>query len=213
MEPRRCGGSGMVAYPSGGGDVLGEVCPGCQDCDQPEKAPLPNPEAPAGAAPHLPDGWLDVEIELTAFVLAHRDCDVRAVLRGFAELVRRNDELERAAAVSRLPPQDGKGNHDEEETDEEAETAPSTARGIQSGSTVAVVFPVQRVDSAGTLVGASEPANSLSPSPHPYAPGTAARYEHDIENLQYFIAHLEKLLAAARLPPGPAPAWQPDKEK
>lgn len=31
-----------------------------------------------------PEGWLDGEIELTAFALAHPDCDVRAVLGGFA---------------------------------------------------------------------------------------------------------------------------------
>lgn len=37
--------------------------------------------------PTRPDGWLEGEIELTAFALAHPDCDVRAVLRGFAAFV------------------------------------------------------------------------------------------------------------------------------
>lgn len=43
-----------------------------------------------------PEGWLEGEIELTAFALAHPDCDVRAVLRGFAELV----TADRAAALA-----------------------------------------------------------------------------------------------------------------
>lgn len=34
-----------------------------------------------------PDGWLDGEIELTALALANPDCDVRTVLRGFAEWI------------------------------------------------------------------------------------------------------------------------------
>lgn len=44
--------------------------------------------ASAPPASERPEGWLDGEIELTAFALAHPDCDVRAVLRGFAEWVR-----------------------------------------------------------------------------------------------------------------------------
>lgn len=50
-----------------------------------------SPRARAQAA--LPDGWLEGEIELTAFALAHDGCDVRAVLKGFAALVRHNDAL------------------------------------------------------------------------------------------------------------------------
>lgn len=50
-----------------------------------EFAPQPSPigghiDAPA----QRPEGWLDAEIELTAFALANPDCNVRAVLRGFA---------------------------------------------------------------------------------------------------------------------------------
>lgn len=41
----------------------------------------------ASSPPARPDGWLDGEIELTAFALAHPDCDVKAVLRGFAEWI------------------------------------------------------------------------------------------------------------------------------
>lgn len=41
----------------------------------------------ASSPPARPDGWLDGEIDLTAFALAHPDCDVRAVLRGFAEWI------------------------------------------------------------------------------------------------------------------------------
>ncbi len=43
--------------------------------------------------PYVPEGWLEGEIELTAFVLAHEGCDVRAVLRGFATLVQQNSGL------------------------------------------------------------------------------------------------------------------------
>lgn len=45
-----------------------------------------------------PEGWLEGEIELTAFALANPDCDVRAVLAGFAEWIRKDPEL--AAPVS-----------------------------------------------------------------------------------------------------------------
>lgn len=34
-----------------------------------------------------PEGWLEGEIALTAFALAHPDCDVRAVLQGFADWI------------------------------------------------------------------------------------------------------------------------------
>lgn len=39
------------------------------------------------SSPARPDGWLDGEIALTAFALAHPDCDVRAVLHGFAKWI------------------------------------------------------------------------------------------------------------------------------
>lgn len=42
---------------------------------------------PASSPAPRPDGWLDGEIELTALVLAHPDCDVKAVLRGFADWI------------------------------------------------------------------------------------------------------------------------------
>lgn len=50
-------------------------------------APSPEPLAASSSPAPRPDGWLDGEIELTAFALAHPDCDVRAVLRGFAEWI------------------------------------------------------------------------------------------------------------------------------
>lgn len=61
------------------GDVI------CCRCGRRLKATPSDPIA-ASASPR-PDGWLDGEIDLTAFALAHPDCDVKAVLRGFAEWI------------------------------------------------------------------------------------------------------------------------------
>lgn len=48
---------------------------------------MPPSDPIAASASPRPDGWLDGEIELTALVLAQPDCDVKAVLRGFAEWI------------------------------------------------------------------------------------------------------------------------------
>src|ERR1017187_1343643 len=63
-------------------DVTCAVCFGAKALYRFKVAPETVPQPPR------PDGWLEGEIELTAFALAHPDCDVRAVLRGFAELIR-----------------------------------------------------------------------------------------------------------------------------
>jgi hypothetical protein len=57
----------------------------------------------------IPEGWLDGEIELTAFALANPDCDVRAVLQGFAALVTRN-----AGVVPSPPPQNVEETKDDQ---------------------------------------------------------------------------------------------------